>query len=107
MFLCTHCGACCTLIHENWIGYEKFKEKGWILPDSVCANYDAATKSCRIYEQRPDVCRLNTEKRLLGWDIPDELWLLHVEQCCEESHMRVYDVPRERSGSCNHRVKGS
>ena len=54
---CMRCGACCHLAlwHESLlrkVGMLNFMgENGW------CKHYDIKEKGCRIYENRPMICR--------------------------------------------------
>ncbi|MFG3502249.1 YkgJ family cysteine cluster protein [Pseudomonas sp. NPDC047963] len=52
-FPCNQCGERCRRVH--------------LLPataslgrgDGVCVNFDEAQKQCRIYDERPDICRVD------------------------------------------------
>ena len=92
-------------MHPKWIGYEWFKEKGWILPDGSCTNYDRATRRCRIYETRPDFCSVVKEYDIVKPPVTMPQWFLFVEQCCDEVHEEVYGAKRERGTVCSHRSK--
>ena len=52
-FPCTRCGLCCQHVHLS--DETRFLDRG----DGTCRHYDAASKSCSIYEERPDVCRVD------------------------------------------------
>ena len=67
-FPCTKCGACCRrvgLAHET-----KFLDRG----DGVCMHYDAGSKGCSIYDERPEICRIEGYFRrhyqqVMTWDL--------------------------------------
>ena len=102
-FPCTNCGACCTNIHENWAGYERFRDDGWILPNGACKNFNVTTRNCNIYDSRPDVCRVDRMQHIVGFYGSQETWFDYVELCCDDAHLREYSVVRERGVSCNHK----
>ena len=102
-FNCTVCSACCMFIHKNWVGYEQFKEDGWITPSGACMNLDLATRRCTIYENRPAVCDVKKEYQMLRPPITLQQWYDYVETCCDQSHLREYGVPRERGEECSHK----
>jgi Fe-S-cluster containining protein len=53
MFPCTKCGLCC----QNIKGIEQLKD--FALESGVCKYYDFDSKECKIYENRPEVCRVD------------------------------------------------
>lgn len=52
-FPCTQCGLCCQ--HVHLADETRFLDRG----DGTCRHYDAASKSCTIYAERPDICRVD------------------------------------------------
>lgn len=90
-FPCTSCGACCALVRGR--AKVLFDQKGWILPNGACKNYDPDTKLCRIYETRPAVCRVDS---IRPETMTQQAWYDQVEMFCDDSHMLVYGTPRER-----------
>lgn len=50
-FLCSGCGACCLTAGGRF----GLPDRG----DGVCSNYNEKTKKCNIYENRPEVCKMN------------------------------------------------
>ena len=52
-FPCTQCGLCCQ--HVYLAEETQFLDRG----DGTCRHYDMAGKSCAIYEERPDICRVD------------------------------------------------
>lgn len=96
-FACTSCAACCKFVRGP--AYEPFKAWGWIMPDGSCKNLDHATKSCKIYNDRPNYCRADS-LRPAGITVPQ--WHSVMDGFCDESHMMVYGEPRERGEDCTH-----
>lgn len=91
------CGACCFLDPEERPGLELYLtpdelahylslvgEDGW------CVNFDAATRECKIYADRPQFCRVEakTFERMYGIE-PEELEEFATE-CCIEQIESVY-----------------
>lgn len=52
-FPCTQCGACCR--HVNLSELTSYLDRG----DGICRHYNLDTNLCKIYDQRPDVCRVD------------------------------------------------
>jgi len=52
-FPCTQCGLCCQYVHLSQ--ETQFLDRG----DGTCMHYDAPTKACSIYTERPDICRVD------------------------------------------------
>jgi len=53
MFPCSGCGLCCQNI-------ETVKElKEFDLGNGICRYFDIDTKECAIYNDRPDICRID------------------------------------------------
>ncbi|WP_304350228.1 YkgJ family cysteine cluster protein [Comamonas testosteroni] len=52
-FPCTQCGLCCQRVHLS--DETRFLDRG----DGTCKHYEAASKKCSIYEERPDICRVD------------------------------------------------
>lgn len=55
VFPCTQCGLCCQQVHLA--AETRFLDRG----DGTCRNYDAASKGCSIYAERPDICRVDLQ----------------------------------------------
>ena len=53
MFPCSGCGLCC----QNIGTVEELKK--FDLGNGVCRYLDTTTKGCSIYEDRPDICRID------------------------------------------------
>ena len=54
-FPCTQCGLCCK--HVYVAAETQFLDRG----DGTCRHYDAASKGCTIYAERPDICRVDRQ----------------------------------------------
>ncbi|MEI7333079.1 YkgJ family cysteine cluster protein [Pectobacterium versatile] len=57
-FPCSQCGLCCQRV--NLAQETRYLDRG----DGTCRHYDAASKKCRIYHQRPDICRVDLQYQL-------------------------------------------
>ncbi len=96
-FQCTKCGACCAKVQGHYV--ESLKPYGGLKADGSCSNYDRWTKKCNIYENRPDICRV--EKTCPpDWKMQDHF--SHVEAYCDKVHLQVYGSQRERAEDCYH-----
>jgi Fe-S-cluster containining protein len=54
MFPCTSCGLCC----QNIVTIEELKE--FDLGNGVCKYFDSINHSCKIYNNRPRICRVDS-----------------------------------------------
>lgn len=76
-FPCVKCGLCCQLVH---LATEtRFLDRG----DGVCRHFDAGSKGCLIYEDRPNICRVDRQYDLhyfqnYSWD---EFVAANLEGC--------------------------
>lgn len=52
-FPCTNCGLCC----QNISLVKELKE--FDLGNGVCKYYDEVSKNCLIYNERPDICKVD------------------------------------------------
>ena len=52
MFPCTGCGLCC----QNISTVEELKE--FDLGNGICKYFDTKTSNCLIYENRPNICKV-------------------------------------------------
>ncbi len=53
MFPCTSCGLCC----QNISGIEELKD--YDLGNGVCKHFNFDNYQCNIYENSPDICRVD------------------------------------------------
>ena len=66
-FPCTTCGECCKKV--NLSAETSSLDRG----DGTCVYFDTKTNLCSIYEDRPNICRVDYQyekhyKQLLSWD---------------------------------------
>lgn len=66
-FPCTQCGLCCQNVHLS--DETRFLDRG----NGTCKHYDAGSKACSIYAERPNICRVDRMyllrySRLYTWD---------------------------------------
>lgn len=71
-FPCTRCGACCRSVANN--STTDFLNRG----DGVCKYLNDSTNLCSIYENRPDICRVDLQYKInyqkyISWDKFSEL----------------------------------
>lgn len=53
MFPCTKCGICC----QNISFIDELKD--YDMGNGVCKYFNNITKSCAVYESRPDICKID------------------------------------------------
>ena len=89
------CGACCRIepverqealevLSETQVDayLDMVGDNGW------CRHYDHSTKTCRIYKERPDFCRVSKLPKLFG--IPDTAAGAFAIQCCRDQIRSIY-----------------
>ena len=89
------CGACCRIHPQERIEalevlneaqlkvyLEMVGEDGW------CLHYDRASRRCRVYEERPDFCRVSSLAKF--FNISDEETDQFAIQCCLDQIRSVY-----------------
>lgn len=76
-FPCTSCGACCKYLHLA----EELQE--FDRGDGVCLHLDEKTNRCGIYENRPDICNIQTQYRLHYQETPWPEFVTENLQICE------------------------
>lgn len=52
-FPCTSCGLCC----QNISNIEELKD--YNLGNGICKHFDMMNKNCKIYDDRPNICRVD------------------------------------------------
>ncbi|MHB0807182.1 YkgJ family cysteine cluster protein [Stutzerimonas nitrititolerans] len=77
VFPCTQCGLCCQNVHLAEETH--FLDRG----DGTCRHYEATSKECSIYPERPDICRVDRQYSLhynqqYSWD---EFVILNIQAC--------------------------
>lgn len=88
-FPCVQCGLCCqrvSLAEET-----RSLDRG----DGTCLHYDAASKGCSIYNDRPDICRVDLQferhySQLYTWEGFVELNLAVCHQLIAEEEWKQY-----------------
>lgn len=92
-----NCGACCQLdpadrpdLSDYLSAQELTLYMSLVGEDGWCINYDKATRRCRIYDERPNFCRVqaDTFQQLYGI-APNDLNDFAIE-CCEQQISGVY-----------------
>ncbi len=53
-FPCTQCGLCCQRVDRS--EETQFLDRG----DGICKHYDEQSRYCRIYDDRPAICNVET-----------------------------------------------
>ena len=76
-FPCDQCGICCQKV--NLANELRFLDRG----DGVCKHYDHASRLCSIYNDRPDICRVDRQYeekfvKLYSWE---EFVEINVKAC--------------------------
>lgn len=66
-FPCDQCGACCKNVHRAVETHDL--DRG----DGVCRHLDEQTNLCSIYNDRPEICRVDLQyelnyKQLYSWE---------------------------------------
>lgn len=76
-FPCTSCGKCCRRVNLSEI--TAYLDRG----DGICRHFDSDTNLCKIYQERPLVCRVGDYyKTHLSDDISwQEFVRLNLEIC--------------------------
>jgi len=84
MFPCTMCGVCCQHISQ----IEELKS--YDLGNGVCKYFDTDLSICTIYENRPDICRIDRmyTNKYFEMYTKDEFYKLNAEACnrLQEAH---------------------
>lgn len=83
-FPCHQCGLCCQHVHLS--EETQFLDRG----DGTCRHYLPAGKSCGIYADRPDICRVDRlyasrYVHLYSWD---EFVALNLEACASLAELQ-------------------
>lgn len=89
-FPCFRCGTCCR--HVDAAQETKFLDSG----DGSCRHFNSINKSCSIYEDRPDICRVDLQYRLnyhkkYSWE---EFIAINL-QACEQLQNSFSDKEQE------------
>jgi Fe-S-cluster containining protein len=89
------CGACCRLdpsLREDAIAALSDEQRSTYLAmvgeDGWCIHYDTGGRRCRIYQDRPDFCRVENLMELFG-AVADEADALAIA-CCKQQIRSEY-----------------
>ena len=93
---CIHqCGACCRLApEERPEALEALSEEqratylSMVGEDGWCRHYDSGARRCRIYEERPDFCRVSSLAEL--FEVPAEDADAFAIACCNQQIRSLY-----------------
>ena len=93
---CIHqCGACCRLApEERPEALEALSEDqratylSMVGEDGWCRHYDSGARRCRIYEERPDFCRVSSLAEL--FEVPAEDADAFAIACCNQQIRSIY-----------------
>lgn len=91
-----NCGACCKLGPldsrpdlETYLTEAEFVQyKSMIGEDDWCINFDKESRMCKIYEDRPEFCRVDGEKFKKMFDVEESE--LNVSYVCVHSYMLYF-----------------
>ena len=90
-----NCGACCRLDPtERGEAIAVLNERqqeiylGMVNPDGWCKHYDTGGRRCRIYNSRPDFCRVGLLASL--FNLPQDKSESFAIQCCRQQIRSVY-----------------
>jgi len=77
MFPCTSCGICC----QNISTVDELK--GFDLGNGTCKYFDKTINSCKIYETRPDICRVDYmyETKYYKYYSKEKFYRLNAKVC--------------------------
>ena len=91
----SHCGACCRLAPEErqealaaLSDEQRSIYMDMVGPDGWCRHYDSGGRRCRIYDQRPDFCRVSHLARL--FDVPADDADAFAIACCNQQIRSIY-----------------
>jgi len=77
VFPCTKCGLCCKNLDKSSV--YSYLNRG----DGTCVNFDSASNLCKIYEDRPLICRIDAyyEQILSASMSRDEYIAANIQSC--------------------------
>ena len=91
----TSCGACCRLApNERTEALEALNDQQreiymkMVGNDGWCLHYDKSSRTCQIYENRPEFCKVSSLKELFAnKEIDGETFAI---QCCRQQIRSIY-----------------
>lgn len=86
-FPCDNCGMCCC--HVNLSLETQFLDRG----DGICIAYNQHLKLCRIYDVRPDICRVDEQyiknyKNKYSWIVKRKVIAYGISNTIDNTEMR-------------------
>ena len=77
MFPCTSCGLCC----QNIQNIDELKS--FHLGDGICKHFDVVNKNCLIYENRPNICKIDKMFELVYYKdfTKEEFYIANAHIC--------------------------
>ena len=77
MFPCSGCGLCCQNI-SNVAELQKFD-----LGNGICIHYDGFKNECKIYNERPDICKVDKmfELQYKAYFTKEEFYIENAKVC--------------------------
>lgn len=91
----SNCGACCRLDPEERSDALRHLNTNQTMlymsmvgPDGWCVNYDSGSRRCKIYENRPDFCKVSNFHHLFKLN-PNKVNAFAIE-CCRENIKSIY-----------------
>lgn len=93
----SNCGACCNLTPEERPDLAEYLTSeelalymSMVGEDGWCINYDRDTRKCRIYEERPRFCRVETANFERMYGIESAEFNQFAIACCQQQIAGVY-----------------
>ena len=90
-----HCGACCKLAPEErqeaieaLTPEQQSQYLAMVGPDGWCIHFDSGARRCRIYEERPDFCRVASLCSL--FEVPKDRADAFAISCCRQQIRSVH-----------------
>ncbi len=91
------CGACCFLAPKDrpdlaeYLTPEQLElYMSLVGDDGWCINYDKASRTCTVYSDRPDFCRVTSSTFEAMFGIPPEELDEFATSCCQEHIQDIY-----------------
>ena len=87
MFPCSGCGLCCQKISNIP------ELKDYDLGNGICKYFDNISLNCKIYDSRPDICRVDKmfEIKYYKEFTKKEFYLLNAKVCNEMQELHFLD----------------
>jgi len=96
------CGACCQLDPtdrpdlDQYLSPEELTHYlSLVGADGWCIHYDSDSRECRIYDDRPQFCRVKPDTFQAMFDVELEAFNDFAIECCQQQIEGVYGDPSE------------